>query len=229
METSDDLNCLDARRELTAGPRWIGTRLQRHLDRCPGCAAYRDELRVRDERLAVSLRVPVPDGLADRVLLRQGLGRARAPRWLALAAMLVVALGVSGFFGVQHWRQAPALEAIAHVLEDEPRELIIWRRADPQRLAAAAQRAGVTLEGGAMAVRYLGTCPFRGGYAHHVLLGTPFGKATLLLTPDAPLRSTVVAEGRGLAALAAPTRAGNVFLVADSAETLKRIAALVRR
>lgn len=225
---ASEMNCLDARRELSGDPRRAGAALQRHLADCPGCAAYRAELLALDARLAEALRVPAPDGLPDRVLLRQGLRRSRAPRWLALAATLVVALGIGGYHGVERWQQAPALEAIAHVLHEEPHELFIGRRGDPAVLAPVLAAAGLTLAGDGIDVRYTGVCPFRGGFAHHVVLETPFGKATLLLSPDKPLDSTVIADRDGLAALAAPAGQGSYSLVAESREALRRIAGVVQ-
>lgn len=223
------MNCLDARRELNGDPRRIAPALEAHLARCATCAAYRAELLAQDERLAAVLRVPVPDGLAERVLLRQGLSRSRAPRWLALAAALVVALGVSGFFGVQRWQQAPALEAIALVVEEEPHLLLANRRGDASVLSQALAATGLTLNGEGVRVSYTGVCPFRGTQAHHVVLETPFGKATLLVTPDQPLRTTVIADSEGLAALAAPARQGSYSLVAESRDALARIAGMVQR
>jgi hypothetical protein len=228
METTSN-TCLDARRALDGDPRRLTRALERHVTSCPGCAARRAGLLALDARLAAALRLPAPEGLADRVLLRQGLARSLAPRRLALAAALVVALGASGLFGAQRWQQAPAREAIAHVLEEEPHELLHYRRVDEAALGAAVRAAGLTLDRSTLEIRYLGTCPFRGGHAHHILLGTPFGKATLLLTPGRPLQSAVVAQGRGLTALAAPAPTGNWFLIADSRDALQRIAELVRR
>ncbi|HSO07744.1 MAG TPA: DUF3379 family protein [Pelomicrobium sp.] len=226
---ASELNCLDARRALSGDPRQLAPAVAEHVAACPRCADYRAELLAQDERLAAALRVPVPDGLADRVLLRHGLARSRAPRWLALAATLVVALGVGGFLGFERWQQAPALEAIAHVLEDEPHELAIGRSGDVSVLAPVLAAAGIDLGGEGIAVRYTGVCPFRGGYAHHVVLETPFGKATLLVSPDKPLNSTVIADREGLAALAAPAKQGSFSLVAESREALRRIAGMVQQ
>ena len=227
--TPPKTDCLDARRGLGIDPRRIAPALEQHLAECAGCAAYRAELLAWDARLAATLRLAPAEGLADRVLLRRGLTNASRRAWLSMAAAFVAALGVGGAFGVQHWQRQPALEAIVHVLEEEPHELLHYRRTDAGALAAAVRAAGLGLESPVLEVRYLGTCPFRGGHAHHVLLGTPFGKATLLLTPGRPLHSAVIAEGRGLAALAAPVPSGNWFLVADSRDTVQRVAALIRR
>ena len=223
-----EMNCLESRRELLADPRRVTPELERHLDGCSRCAVYRSELLARDDELAAALRVPVPEGLADRVLLRQGSARSRAPRWLALAAALLVVIGVSGMLGVQRWQEAPAREAIALVVEEEPHLLLANRRGDASVLAEALAASGLSLTGEGVRVSYTGVCPYRGTQAHHVVLETPFGKATLLITPDQPLRSTVIADAEGLAALAAPARHGSFSLVAESREALRRIAGLVQ-
>lgn len=115
------MNCLDFRRRLGAEPRSRDPDLLAHRDACgEGCAAVWQRAQRFDDDLEAALAVPVPDGLADRILLAQAtaerrrqVGRRRAG--MALAASLLIAVMGGGMV----WRHldgfsVPAL-AVAHM------------------------------------------------------------------------------------------------------------------
>ena len=93
--------------------------LQQHLDGCPRCAQLANDLRVVRDAAAALEPLPPPDGawlqIAGR--LRQE-GRvtappaAAAPRWhatmMAIAAALVLAVGVSVYFVARQPAESPA-------------------------------------------------------------------------------------------------------------------------
>lgn len=226
MEASE-MSCLEFRRRTYAEPRALSPAAEAHRAQCPACRALWDEVAGLEARLQDAVEVPVPEGLAERVLLRYKLApRQERRRWVAVVGGVLVLAALLRADGPHY--KAPALAAIDHVLEEEPHELAIGRAGDPKSLAWALARSGLTLPQGGFQVRYLGRCPFRGGTAYHVLLATPFGKATLLLMPDRPLDSTMVAGEGGMSALAAPAPRGSYALVADSKANLLRIAALIQ-
>lgn len=222
------MTCLAFRRQALADPRHLSAEAEAHRQDCPGCADDLERLRRLDERLAAAARVPVPEGLADRVLLRTELGSRGISRRYALAAglLLPVVMAVSALWLSRY--EQPALAAIEHVLAEEPHELAIGRNGDSRVLGMVLGAAGLSLSETGFGIRYLGTCPFRGGFAHHVLLETPLGRATLLISPDQPLASTVVANARSLSAVAMPARAGSFAVVADTGEHAYRIANAIR-
>jgi hypothetical protein len=87
---------------------------------------------------------------------------------------------------------------------------------------------GVSLPAQLGEVRYIGTCPFAGTTAHHVLVKSPFGKVTLLLIPERPLASRAVASARGLEAAVVPAVAGSVAIIAGSARGIARAETLLK-
>lgn len=115
------MNCLDFRRRIGAEPRSRDPELLAHRDACKeGCAAFWQRAQRFEDHLEAALAVPVPEGLADRILLAQATGERRRQvgrrrAFMALAASLLIAFTGAGLF----WRQAdlrslPAL-AVAHM------------------------------------------------------------------------------------------------------------------
>ncbi|MGN6092658.1 MAG: DUF3379 family protein [Luteibacter jiangsuensis] len=118
------MNCLDFRRRVGAEPRSRDPELLAHRDACKeGCAAFWQRAQRFEDDLEAALAVPVPEGLADRILLAQATGERRRQvgrrrAFMALAASLLIAFTGAGLF----WRQAdlrslPAL-AVAHMPEE---------------------------------------------------------------------------------------------------------------
>jgi hypothetical protein len=185
------------------------------------------EARVRD-----AMRVPVPEALADRVLLRHKI-HAPAVRTWALAASLIAVLGVGIYFyraSVNEDERVltaaalraghPAVTAIAHVLEEEPRMLKANRGVDPVVMRVAFMRWNLNVPAQGTTVLYFDKCPMTGGAGHHVVLQTPFGQVTLILVPGQSLGPRVVVADRGKTAMAAPRGAGGYILIADSIRTV---------
>ena len=95
------MNCLDARRRLLTEPGSQDPALGRHLAACDACAAQATRSARLEHIVRDAARIPVPEGLASRVLLRQEFdhqaieqrpARARArPASAAAAALLLAA------------------------------------------------------------------------------------------------------------------------------------------
>ena len=75
--------------------------------------------------------------------------------------------------------------------------------------------------------RYLGTCPFRGTPAHHVIAATPLGKMTLLLAPGRRIEAPGAARSRGLCAIVRPAGGGCLAIVGESRRGLERVCSMV--
>lgn len=226
MPAGNQLNCIEVRRQLLTDPRRADSEAMEHRKICAACAEYSAHLTRMDSELATAARVPVPEGLADRVLRNHGLSKAGAQNWLALAASLVLAVSLTVLINSIPLHKNPARAAIDHVLHDEPDELVAGRTGDSRVLAHVLAQSGLSAD--RVGARYLGQCPFRDGMAYHVLLDTPFGKATLLVTPDKPLNARVVTSEQGLSAAVTPAQSGSYALVADSTGNLARIEGLLK-
>jgi len=234
------MNCLEFRRLVLIRPRQITAEQQAHLERCARCAEFAQSVAHDEAAIEQAMLVPVPEGLAERVLLRH---RIRGPnRWstLALAASLLVAVGVAFYF-----HEAPrqgdeivsaqrsgvnqrAVAAISYVLDREPQLLTENRAGDPKVMHAALSKLGLSLPANIGSVRYLGKSVLSdGATGEHIVLQTPYGHVTLILMPEDFLASRLVVSDRNLQALAAPRRDGCYLLIADSAQTLERVEAML--
>lgn len=208
------MNCLDFRREALAQPLRLVDAAQRHADECPGCRAFLERQRSIDADLFDAMRVPAPDGLADRVLVAQGIRRRpRAWGW-ALAAGIVLAAGLVTFVAPELAGRALAGEAIAHVTE-EPQSFRVAQRHAPETLSTELAVQGVRLARAIGEVTYAQLCPMGDVKARHLVVSTAAGPVTLFLLPDdGTRRNRAIREANGLTAISLPAARGSLAIVA---------------
>lgn len=221
------MNCLELRRHKLADPRRLPEDARAHAAACSACAAFAREVDEKEAELERALAVPVPEGLAERAILR-----ARNPyrgwrAWaIAAAVLLAVALGA-----MQLVREAPgdqyARLAIEHVVM-EPESFTTVRNADAQAFRAVLQEFGATLNEMPGAIRYIRLCPVEGGYGWHIVFETPQGLATLLLVPGKRLPGVQMASTQRWSALARPVHGGYYAIVTSSADTTARFEKMLR-
>ena len=215
------MNCLDLRRAAMLDPRRLDTEALAHAERCDVCGGFLAEALELEAQLDSALQVPVPHGLKERAI-RHAVEAPRFSRRHALAAGVVLALGAGT---AMLWRRNDplALAGIDFVVFEEAQAILDAKPADLADLQRAAVEVGIRLPGQLGELRYIGTCPFGGAKAHHVVLKTAYGKATLLLLPGRTLAARAVAVARGLEAVVAPAAGGSVAIIADSSRSLARI------
>lgn len=213
------MHCLEFRRAVLTDPRHPGAEALEHAAACTECSRYLKGVREQEERLYRVLSVPVPEGLADRVLWRaRPRLTLRNPRlWLpALAAALVLALGLSLLTPRALSPEALAAGVIAHV-RAEPEALAAEQSVPRSTLAFVFARGGADLLGDPIAASYAGRCPLPGGGAgEHIVLKTPQGKVTLILMPDKPVAAALRLFKDGLNVSVLPAGTGSLALVAES-------------
>jgi hypothetical protein len=115
------MNCLEFRRRITAEPRSRDADLMDHRDTCKeGCAAFWQRAQRFEDDFESMLAIPVPDGLADRILLAQATGERRRQlgmrrAWMGMAASVLIAFaGVGMLWRHMDANSLPAL-AVAHM------------------------------------------------------------------------------------------------------------------
>ena len=241
------MNCLDFHRHKLADPRRLCADAQRHARECRECRAFAQSVNASDARIEQALDVAVPDGLAERVLLRQS-GASR-PAWrawaLAASVVLAVALGVHRFGGFpsgdsRNIAPAPvaqnipvpaasnvqslayAQRAIAHVA-DEPGSFTTVYNTEPAVLREAMRSIGAELREPLGRVRYLKLCPWGAGSGWHIVFETPHGLATLILVPGQAPDAAATASEPGWSALVQPAHRGYYAVVTASAETTRLV------
>ena len=211
------MNCLDFRRLVLVDPRQIGEEAKAHAAQCVACHDVLERQRESDDRLFGALQVPAPDGLADRILVARGLQPDRR-RWVwAMAATLVLALGL-GITGRVYFQKDPlGAEAIEHVAH-EPQSFTAVHAVDNAYLPTVLAEQGLKAVVALGQVTYTRLCPMDGRTARHVVIRTAEGPITLFLMPDDPKqRRRQMEEAGGMTAVVMPAARGSLTIVAANA------------
>jgi len=222
------VNCLEYRRAKLADPRHLPDSACAHALNCASCTAFAQSVDDGDTEILRAATVPVPEGLADRVLLRATGAYRPAWRAWAMAAGVILVVGVATVLFVHAPRDAYARLAIEHVVH-EPESLTTRYQADGASVAVALRSVGATVRSPLGQVRYIRLCPWGdGGTAWHIVFETPQGLATLIVVPDMRVRSESDASASGWNAIVQPVQRGFYAIVTSSPETTARAANLLR-
>jgi uncharacterized protein DUF3379 len=217
------MNCIEFHREKLADPRRLSAEAQAHARDCAACASFAQSVDADARALERSLAAPVPEGLAERVVLR--VLHPRAPRWRAwalAASVLIAVLGGLAYVQQQSRGEQYARLAIEHVVM-EPESLSTLRNADPEAFRAVLQEFGGSLAELPGKVRYVRLCPVEAGTGWHVVFETPQGLATLILVPGRQLPAAQTASTGGWNALVRPTPRGYYAIVTASTDATSRL------
>jgi hypothetical protein len=233
------LNCFQVRRALLTTPRARDEEMRAHLASCNACAGMASRLGDIEHEIEQAALVPVPDGLAHRVLLQ----RSSPSKWrYASAAMVIGALvslalmlpgaidalefaGTAEAVGPAH----PGVAAISLIANEEPNVDRSAKISDPAEIEHSLNRLGLTLGSGPATSYYVGKCHVAAGDCDHILFSTPEGHANVLLLPDYTVSQRVLVTDRDLTALVTPAPQGGYIVVAPSPKIAKRTQRLFRR
>lgn len=224
------MNCLEFRREKLADPRRLQPEALAHLNGCAACRGFAAEVDENEARLAAVLDVPVPEGIAERIILRRKTQTRFSPRLGMLAASLVLTFA----FGLHQWKDAGSQEyarlAIEHVMH-EPESFTSTRLADPELLRRVMHTFGGEMQASLGKVRYMKLCPVPEGTGWHIVFEAEDGKlATLILIPAKRMKTDAEqAQVGGWNAVARPGGQGFYAVIADSPDALAKADELVRQ
>ncbi|MBL8473349.1 MAG: DUF3379 family protein [Rhodocyclaceae bacterium] len=223
------MNCLEFRRRKLADPRRADAAMDEHVAQCPGCQSFARRLAEQEQALAQTLLVPVPEGLAERVIMRTAGGNTRRPslRLMALAASVVLTLSVT----LVDWYHTPgedyARYAIEHVMH-EPESFSSRRLVEASYLDTILRNFGAELRAPLGTLRYAKLCPVPNGTGWHLVLDTEHGTATVLLIPHAQRNKDITrAAMAGMNSEVMPLGQGYVAVVADDAERARDVGKLL--
>jgi len=209
------MNCLDFRRAKLADPRRLPSEARSHASTCAACSAFAREFEHAERLLQWALEVPVPEGLAERILYRSRTPQ-RPWRSLAVAASILAALAAGFALGASRQTgDVYARLAIEHVAM-EPEALASGLSADPKALQAVLRDFGGTLRELPGRIVYFECCPVADGLVWHAVFETPQGRATLILAAGVRLPRAQTATTARWSALAEPVRGGYYAIVTES-------------
>lgn len=232
--------CLDFRRAKLADPHRLTMAAEEHLMDCPACQRFARRVNEGERRMLQVLEnnAPVPDGLAERVILmntgRKGIGN---PPWklLALAATVVMSVGVGIKSLYAPATESPtnyAMEALEHTKRHD--KALLASTTYPQReLHRVMATFGADLQDSIGEVRMLQVCPMQHGHGWHIVLDTNMGKITLMLFPNSANGAgdipAIEARDQQFVALAERAGSGYFAVVGSSREQVEAFTALLRQ
>jgi hypothetical protein len=208
------MNCLEFRRQIGAEPSASGAEIEAHRGECPACARYQDELRAMDALIGRALAI-------DAARIRSI--RARRPRWLALAASIVIGLSVGLALWISLPRPSLAREVFDHVAH-EPDAMSGTALVAPAVLAGVLDPYGTRLRPGFGNVTYARRCIFAWRVVPHLVVQTPQGPVTVLLLRHRNVSEAVRLVEQGYVGVVLPAPRGSIAIVGRDQMDLDGIA-----
>jgi len=155
----------------------------------PANRALVNELKAFDRQLESVLKVSAPEGLAERIILKQQMqqhqrGKRRTLGYLAMAASVAFAVGLS--VSLLNWQQPPEMGsvALAHVYAEAPFTDSIDENVDPAMINAKLASFGGQLQDQLGKVYFVNYCTFEGAPGLHLIMQGDVGKITVFVVPD---------------------------------------------
>lgn len=224
----NNMNCLEFRRIAQAGPHHLPPLAQAHMESCAACESFLVRMRKVDEVIAgTTNKVAIPEGLAERILLRTSKQQALPWQQWALAASVVMGLALALILPLLQADAGLARAALAHV-EEEPDKLIAQQQVAQLSVDTALASIGAKLHGNIGQVTYLGSCPLPGGEGKHLVVTSPYGRYTLILM-QAQSKNRKKAEAGMHAAIAKPASHGTYAIVASATPDIMKIEKLLEQ
>jgi len=224
------MNCLAFRRALSAGPATEDSEVLAHRRACAGCDEFARRQAAFERTLSEAVRIPVPDGLASRVLVAHGVGlegsRRVRRRRVRVAFVASVSLGLAISWLVL--RPEPLDRAVVAHIDQERSHLADRRDLSPDEVNQVLAPLGISVEASVGPVHYAGTCPIRKHLGAHLVLEGEKGPVTVLFMPHEPVVGRLHVRDAGLQGIIAPAGRGSIAIVGRPGEALDGIERRVR-
>jgi hypothetical protein len=210
------MNCLEFRRIVLVRPLHPGGEAHQHSQECAACREFLARQCELDADIYLAMNVPVPDGLADRILVAQGLRNKRRLWPWAIAATVALVAGLILVLSSYDRGDELGREVIAHVAA-EPKSFELVSKHAAGLLPTALGLQGVRALSPLGEVTYSSLCPLAGQLARHVVVATSDGAITMFLMPDDPeKRRRALTEVNGMTAITVPAPRGSIAIVASN-------------
>ena len=214
------MNCLEFRRRVGAEPSLADGEIEAHRRECPACARYQDELRAMDALIGRALAVDAAR-IRETAAAKAG-GLATRPRWLALAASIVIGVSVGLALWISSPRISLAREVIGHVAH-EPGSMVNLLPIEPGALAGVLDPEGARLRPVGN-VTFAARCVYEGHVVPHLVVRMPQGPVTVLLLRHRSVGKTVRIAEQGYTGVVMPAPRGSIAIVGRNQKNLDDIA-----
>jgi hypothetical protein len=209
------VNCEETRLRIGADPGASDPLLEEHLLSCPGCRAFRDEMRALDANIRRAMAQP-PE------LARPSRQPAPWRQWALAASALLAAFAVLAV-----WLLRPsdtlAHEVVVHV-QGEPESWFAAQHVSAQSIDQVLLRSGVRLDISSDEIMYAQSCFFRGHYVPHLVVQTERGPATVLILRHEHVSGRSTFHEAGMSGVIVPDGAGSIAVLSRGGGSIEDIA-----
>jgi hypothetical protein len=210
------VNCEEARLLIGADPSASAPGLEEHLQTCPACSHFREEMRALDADIHRAMAHPPP---AVRV-------RARPVPWRQWALAASAVLAVFALFAVWLLRPSDTLahEVVTHV-QGEPESWFATQHVSAQGIDKVLRGSGVQLDINSDRIMYAQSCWFRGHYVPHLVVETARGPATVMILRHEEVSAPQKFREAGMTGIIVPAGQGSIAVLARGVVGVDDIAA----
>ena len=209
----------EARLLIGAAPAVVSATLAAHLATCSQCTLFQQQMQRMDQDLSRLLAAPLALRAEPRIVALTPMPRAQPPvplpqrsGWMALAASLVLALGMGFVF----WTLRPEPSLAAGVLDHVAHESASWSEVAPMTAAATSEvlaGADVSLDPADTTVTYARSCLFDGHWVPHLVVRTAAGPVTVLVLNQEHIAARQSFRQNGYSGILVPVARGGTLAV----------------
>lgn len=171
------MECAEFRRIIGADPKRTSPEIEAHRSSCAACARYAADMQRIDALVGRAQFGAVPKSAEAPWAPRR-----QPVRWYAVAASLLVAVGLGLFLWVDAGRDALIAEVVKHADGERNVMVVSDKRVPEDKLQHALAKAGAQLAA-AMPVSVARVCKIRGVVTPHLIMQTPDGAVAVLVLP----------------------------------------------
>ncbi len=217
------MNCLECRQLILTDPYTRDAKYAAHVLECRQCHQFKEEITGLDASVRQAASVPVPEGLASKILLNHSLQQAprKSLNWVKygvaasfFAALVFAATLVTSNLNNQNDQAAPLLTHAAH----QAHEFYGSEHKPISNAEVEALLKKFHVEASLENVVYAAICPIKGESAAHLVIKDGEDQYTVMLLPDdAPSKMYAIDDGvwRGFVS---PHPAGALAILAEVAD-----------
>lgn len=227
MNQQSTINCITVRRLLLTHPTDLDADVLQHLANCQACKKTALEANAFDNVLLTTLNVPVPTGLADRILLTKGIHEKLQThktrhRYQTIAASIVLAVGILAtfFFPAPDTRIGDI--ALAHV-NDEPHHLQDRKNIKLAQLNKIISPFNMQIKISPQRIHYAGTCKIRRSTGVHIVIQGKKAPLTILLMPGEQVSKRLTIHNKDFNGIILPVKNGSIAIIGDKQEDLDAV------